>query len=349
MHRGLMIGVGRRQAGNRRDHRLAAADIALQQPLHRMRLNKIAQHFVHGARLCSRQLERQLARESLEQRAVGAQHRGRAAAPLAIGNAQRQLLREEFVELHAPPRGMRALDEHCGVDPRRRPMQQPDRLVEGRQRILGAQSRRHGVLERPRVERLEHLDPQGSLADACRGGIDRRQCLGQRLTRLHEPITRVRHFGAKQAAANLPEGSHAQAFFYGVLELRKLAVVKVKETQHQPVGVHEELTLAAEYDGRTLHARLDQHRTAGRRAVDGGEHGLVLVAQRQMQHEVEARTQPQLLQLARLHSACRMASISTSAPRGRPATPTAARDGYGSRTYCAMISFTRAKCARSVR
>ena len=109
--------------------------------------------------------------------------------------------------------------------------------------------------------------------------------------------------------------------------MRKLARAKVKEAQHQPLGIHDELALTAENDGGALHARLYQHGTAGRRGVDRSEDGLVLVAQRQMQDEVEAGSQPQLLELPGLHPACRMASISTSAPRGKPATPTAARDG----------------------
>ena len=153
---------------------------------------------------------------------------------------------------------------------------------------LHAQSRRHGVLQRAGVERLEHLGTQRPLPDASARRIHRRQALRQRLAARNEPVARVRHFGAKQAATNLAEGSHVPALLYGLLELRELARAKVKETQHQPVGVDEELTLAAKYDSRTLHARLDEHRTAGQRAVDGGEHGLVLVAQREMQHEVEA-------------------------------------------------------------
>ena len=222
---------------------------------------------------------------------------------------------------------MRALDERCGIDQRRRPVQQPDRLIEGGQRIFGAQSRRHGVLERPGIERLEHLGAQRPLPDAGAGGIYRRQALRQRLAAGDEAVARVRHFGSEQAATHLAEGSHMQALLHGLIELRELAVAKVEEAQHQPLGIHHELALAAENDGGALHAGLHQHGTAGRRSVDGGEDGLVLIAQRQMQDEIEAGSQPQLLELSGLHPACRMASISTSAPRGRPATPTAARDG----------------------
>src|SRR4029077_5377756 len=44
-----------------------------------------------------------------------------------------------------------------------------------------------------------------------------------------------------------------------------------------------------------------------------------------------------------------IASASMSAPRGRDATPTTARAGYGRLKYCAIASLTRAKLARSVR
>ena len=45
--RRLPAGVDRGEAGDRRDDRLAAADVALQQALHRVRLAQVAQHFVH--------------------------------------------------------------------------------------------------------------------------------------------------------------------------------------------------------------------------------------------------------------------------------------------------------------
>src|SRR2546423_8066775 len=108
--------------------------------------------------------------------------------------------------------------------------------------------------------------------------------------------------------------------------------MEMEETQHQALGSDDELTLAPEYDAHPLDASFNQRRLAGWRGVRRGKDGLVLVAQRQVQHAIEPRAQPQLLELAgrrgcRLHPACRIASLSTSAPRGRPATPTAARAG----------------------
>src|SRR5438105_13578219 len=101
----------------------------------------------------------------------------------------------------------------------------------------------------------------------------------------------------------------------------------MEEFQDQAFGVHDELSAAAVGELRAIDARVDQHVAAGWHLPGRDDLRLVLVALRQMQDEVEARTKPQLLQLAGFHPACRMASISTSAPRGRPATPTAARDG----------------------
>src|SRR5437588_269402 len=239
-HGGLVIGVRCGEAGDGGNDGLAAADIALQQALHRMRLHQISQHLVHRARLRAGQLEWQCEREGLEERAVGAQPRRRAAAPLAVGELERELLRQQLVELHAPPRRMRAL--------------------------------------------------------------------------------------AEQSAADLAEGPHVQALLYGLFELIELRVAEVEEAQHQSFGVHDELPLTTEKDRRALYARLHQYWVSGRGRVKRSKDCLVLVAQRQMQDEVERGSQSQLVELRGFHPACRVASISTSAPRGSPATPTAARD-----------------------
>src|SRR5205823_14059259 len=122
-----------------------------------------------------------------------------------------------------------------------------------------------------------------------------------------------------------------------------------ERAQRRAVGVQRHLAARAGAARGSLAPGLDEHRLSGRRAVRCSQRRRVLVAQRQVKHKVEARAQPEPVELARLHPECRMASISTSAPRGSPETPIAARAGNGSRTYCAMISLTRAKCARSVR
>jgi hypothetical protein len=83
--RGLRPRIHRGEAGDGRHHGLAAADIALQQALHRMALAEVAQHFLQGARLRPRELERQGSQKVLQQRAVDLQHRGPARAAAAVG------------------------------------------------------------------------------------------------------------------------------------------------------------------------------------------------------------------------------------------------------------------------
>ena len=64
-HRRLAAGIDRGEAGDRGDDGFAAADVALQQPLHRMRLREVAQDLRHGAALRARQSKRQLAEKAL--------------------------------------------------------------------------------------------------------------------------------------------------------------------------------------------------------------------------------------------------------------------------------------------
>src|SRR4029079_17106948 len=139
-------------------------------------------------------------------------------------------------------------------------------------------------------------------------------------------------------------------------ELLALRWIEVEEAQREAFRVHDELAPRPECHFGAQHARLHEHRLPGRRRGERREHRLVLVAHRQMQHQLCPAVDAELRELLcgpgselALQPAYRIASISTSAPRGRLATPTAARDGYGCGTYCAMISFTLAKCERSVR
>jgi hypothetical protein len=64
--RRLIAGLDRAQAGERRDHGLAGADVALQQALHRERLREIGGYLRPGACLRSGQAERQCGHEALE-------------------------------------------------------------------------------------------------------------------------------------------------------------------------------------------------------------------------------------------------------------------------------------------
>ena len=96
------------QRGQRRDDRLAGADVALQQPLHRRRALQVMRDLAPHALLRARQLERHALEQLPRQRARAGQHRRpaqRARLPMRL---ERQLLREQFVELEPRPRRMRA-------------------------------------------------------------------------------------------------------------------------------------------------------------------------------------------------------------------------------------------------
>ena len=355
-HRRLTAGVDRGEAADRSDDSLAAADVALQQPLHRMRLREIAQDFRHGASLRARQAERQLAEEALEQRPVRGQGNRVPAAARAVRHAHRQLLREQFVKLDAPPCLAGALGEFRRRSVRRRPVQGTNALGDAGKRIAPPQRFGQGVLQHRFIERLEHELAQRVLRQTGGGRINRRQCLRERLSGRNDAGARMHHLGAEKPRTNLAVGAHQQAFVRRALKCFQLAAVEVQEPQHQALGMDHQLALGPVGDIRTLNARFDQHRLAGGCEFRRGKPGFILVAVRKMQGEVIRRTQAELGELFcdhrrgfALQPAYRMQSISTSAPRGRLATPTAAREGYGWPTYCAMISFTVAKCPRSVR
>jgi hypothetical protein len=169
-------------------------------------------------------------------------------------------------------------------------------LGEARQAEAAAQALRQRVVERPAVQRLQHERAQVGLLQAGGGGIDRRQRGGQRLVLGDDAVARMRHLGAEEARANLAERPHQQPLVRGALELLELAAVEVEEAQHQAFGVHDQLPLRPVHDLRLQHRGLHAHRPARRRRLRRGEDGFVLVAQRQVQHPIEARAQPELVE-----------------------------------------------------
>ena len=109
----LIARLDRLQGGQRRDHGLAAADVALQQPLHRIGLGEVSPDLRDHALLGSRQHERQPCVQRLGERAVSGQPRRTAARARAAVHLERKLLREEFIELESRPCRMRALVERA--------------------------------------------------------------------------------------------------------------------------------------------------------------------------------------------------------------------------------------------
>ncbi len=104
------------------------------------------------------------------------------------------------------------------------------------------------------------------------------------------------HLPAEEARAELAEGAHPDAG----RERLHLALPELEEAEDHLSGVvgyaADELPLRAVDDVGGADDALDLHGCTGRRARDGRDARLVLVAQRQVQDEIEAASQPELVE-----------------------------------------------------
>src|SRR5271169_5722595 len=166
-----------------------------------------------------------------------------------------------------------------------------------------------------------------------------------------------------RAAARFAEAAHARAARQTLLLLGG----EVKETQCQKSRAirnpAEHLAAAAECHLGEQHFAFDGGALPGAQLAQRHHPGAIFIAQGQQEQEVLGCLHSQCLETRgerladtaqnrdrvwRDHVAT-MHSTSTCAPRGSDATPTAARAGYGSRKYSAMILLTSPKCDRSIK
>ena len=101
----------------------------------------------------------------------------------------------------------------------------------------------------------------------------------------------MHHLAAQKAAANLTTHPHTRAQVQGFLVRR----IKVDEAQHAGVAavVHRHMQLPArpERDLAVRYLRLDLHRLAVPRVFEQGDARLVLVAQGQVQRQIDVAAQ----------------------------------------------------------
>ncbi|KGS71199.1 hypothetical protein X979_6010 [Burkholderia pseudomallei MSHR7527] len=302
--RGLVAGVDRLRGRERRDDRLAAADVALQQALHRVRLREVVRDLRDDALLRGRERKRQRRVQARGQRravvARAARHRGRGArAALLVRALERQLLREQLVELDARPRGVGAVDERRLVRADARMMEHAHRVGERRHverlQIRARDLGRQQLGQRRARERIVDRLAQIRLRHARRARIDGRQRLRQRRVLVDGLHRRMHDLQPEEAAAHV--AAHAQPL--ADRHLLDLRAVEVQEAQHELGAVvvaqlHEQLTarpvrdLVVEHDAFRLRG-LARQQFAHRR-----ERRLVLVAHRQMQDEVDVARQAEL-------------------------------------------------------
>ncbi|MDT4832385.1 hypothetical protein FQZ97_659410 [compost metagenome] len=293
-------GLARRQRG---DDGLAAADVALQQPVHRVRARHVGGDLRHHPLLRAGQPERQRRQEARQQAAFAARHGRRGLlAPRRVRAPQRNLLRQQFVELDALPGRVRAVGQRRFALFRRRRMQQAQAIgqraqLQACQRPLQHQARQRLRHRRARQRAADGLAQVG-LRDAGGGRIHRCQPVGQRFALDHGTHRRVDHLGAEEAAADL--ATHAQA--YAFCHLLGLAAVEVQEAQRQLAGLIDDLDhqLAARAerdfvgDDLAFHLRRLAEPRAADRVGDRRQRGLVLVAHGQVQHQVDRAAQAEL-------------------------------------------------------
>ena len=237
--------------------------------------------------LRARQPERQAREQARGQRAGLPERRCGLALALAVMQAHRQLLRQQFVQLHAPPRRMGAPGERARVVAGPRPVQSLDRIAKRGHAQLLQRFRGQGFVEFALRQSLRDQAAQGGLRQPGGSRIDRRQRLGQRRVRAHDAIARVDHLRAEKPGTRFAEGAHARA---GDQCLR-LAAVEIEEAHIQKTAavldLAHQLAPRAVGDLTVDHRALDLHRHAFMRLGDGREPGFVLVTQRQMQHQIE--------------------------------------------------------------
>ena len=302
-HQGhLKAGLDRLAGRGRGHHGLAGADVALHQAQHRRARREVGGDFAEHAFLGAGQRERQAGTQAGKQGVRRCDRIGRIAANFLAQQAQRQLVREQFLERQPALRRVAARGEQLDIGAGRRPVHIGQRLDQGRQLEFGQQARRQVVGERAVVDGLERLgreDAQPSLLHAVGGRIDRGQrvldALGVEAVRA--PVLRVGDLQAQRAASRLA----IQAQPHAADELRLLGAREVEEAQRQKAAAvadpHQQLAPTPEDDLGELDLTLHHGPVATAQRADRHDFRAVLVAGRQQEQQVLHRFHAELEQL----------------------------------------------------
>ena len=274
------------QRGQRRDDGLAAANVTLQQALHRMRARQVRANLREHAKLCPGQFKGHCRQQG--PRLVGIlqqRMRAYAVAPFVM-QTHRQLLRQQLIKFDPAPGRMGPIEQGLPVGVRRRVVQHADRFIERQQfefldHRLGQGVRKVGLRQRARGEFAQDF-----LTESRGRRIDRRQRLRQWGFPAQYAKAWVHHLRAEESLANLAHQAHFRPGCQRVL----LARIEIEKTHHQPpaavVDLRNELTAGSELDLRFDHRTLDLHSIARQCFVDGDDAGLVFVAQWQMRDQI---------------------------------------------------------------
>ncbi len=370
------------ERGHRSHHRLAGADVALQQPVHRCAPTQVGDDLVERGSLRARQRKRQRGAKRIEPRGRRRQ-RPRALRAVARGGApQAQALRNELLEREPARARMPSRQEQLRGRVARRRMQIAQRVRQWRPRRAGqrlrGEGRREVVIERLALECRERARDDAAhrlLVQALGRRIDGRQAIVRlRLVGTHRVVLGMNHLEALGTASHLAVAAHALATRERLLD----RFVEVEEPQRdcaRAIGEPaEQRAPAAEGNLAELDDALDERFLADGEAADRPHRRAVFVTLREQAQQVAERTARRAWRGARQpwgpHPSDSRPAGRTAislAQRFRPptgrecrrprrrrraataATPMAARAGYGSLQYSAMISLTIGKWARSVK
>ena len=272
---GLMPLFDRQHRRHRRDHGLAAADIALHQPQHRHRFGEIVADLDEDALLRLGQRERQ--RLAQFGHALAAAQRGRGvrlhrdALP-----AQAQVMGEKFFQCEPALRRMRARQQRLQIAALRRAMQRHQGVAQRRQACAQRFARQHlnrqefeRAVVRQTLQRLGDQLAQHRRADAFDGGIDRIEPVAERklIGRAEHAIARMHDLQTLLAGTRRTVHAHPRA----VRELRDLLRTEMEKAQHQ-----RRIGTVADGDA--------QHRPAAETALDRFDRAFDLRRQTRLQH-----------------------------------------------------------------
>ncbi len=283
-------GDGGRQRGH---HRLAGTHVALQQAVHRLRARQVGGDLGHHALLRGRQREGQHAQQPVAQ-AARARRQRRRAQPRAPGLRLqlRQLLGQQLFKLQPLPGRVAAVFQRRQRRARRRVVQQLQRLAQ-RRHPRRRRIRRQHLGQRCASQRRHHRLAQIGLRQLRAAGVDRRQRRGQRRAFGHPLDDGMDHLTAEEAGARL--AAHAQALAHRHLLL--VGGVEMQKAQQQLARIvlqaHQQLAARSLLDAAIDDQALDLAGLAVAQRADRLQPRLVLVAQRQVQRQVDVAQQPQ--------------------------------------------------------
>ncbi len=176
----------------------------------------------------------------------------------------------------------------------RRVVQKLQRLAQRRQLARHGAGRQQ-FLQRRALHRGRHGLAQIGLRQAGAGRVDGGQALRQRRVLIHRLEGRVHHLAAEEAHAQLAAHAQPGAYGHGFL----VRGIEVQEAQQQRFAVvldaHDQLAPAAQLDTAFADHAFALQRVALTAAANRHDARLVLVAQRDVQRQVDVAQQAEFL------------------------------------------------------